>query len=201
MNAYQGTLTAVLLLCATSGAGCAARANDASAAGPARQSGDQATGAQAAVGRPNIPHELAVPEGRHLAFALTGRGVQIYQCRASGGDGAFAWTFVAPRADLLDGRGHRAGTHYAGPTWEAADGSKLVAKKRAEATVGADSVPWLLLQAASHEGDGRMSAISDIQRVMTEGGRAPIGGCSASTDGEQREVTYSALYNFYSQGS
>jgi hypothetical protein len=199
MNAYQGTLIAVLLLSTTAGPGCATRANDASAASPARQSGDKDT--QAAVGRPNIPDELAVPEGRHLAFSLTGRGVQIYQCRTSGGDGAFAWTLVAPRADLLDERGHRAGTHYAGPTWEAADGSKVTAKKLAEAIGGADTVPWLLLQAASHEGDGRMSAISYIQRVETEGGRAPTGGCSASADREQREITYSALYNFYSQGS
>jgi hypothetical protein len=45
--------------------------------------------------------------------------VQIYSCSGT------AWTLVAPRADLYDSRGKLVATHFAGPTWQAKDGSSV----------------------------------------------------------------------------
>jgi hypothetical protein len=37
----------------------------------------------------------------------------------------FAWTLLAPEAFLFDRAGRKIGSHYAGPTWETFDGSKV----------------------------------------------------------------------------
>ena len=45
-------------------------------------------------------------------------GVQIYSCNG------VVWSFVAPRANLVDDQGKLIISHFAGPTWQAKDGSK-----------------------------------------------------------------------------
>src|SRR5437868_3543849 len=65
------------------------------------------------------------PVGETLVGAVTARGVQIYQCRMRHDSTAAEWAFVAPEADLFDERGLPAGRHYAGPRWDAGDGSKI----------------------------------------------------------------------------
>jgi hypothetical protein len=145
---------------------------------------------------PNIPEALAVPQGNKLAFVLQAEGVQIYDCKAAA-DGSVAWVFRAPEADLLGRHGRVAGSHYAGPTWEAIDGSTVVAARLAGATVDATAIPWLLLQAVSHAGQGRMSKVTYIQRISTTGGLAPSGGCDAAHVGAAAEVDYTADYAFY----
>ena len=144
---------------------------------------------------PKIPESLAVPAGNRLGFALEGRGNQIYGCGLSAN--GYAWALVAPDADLFARNGRLAGSHYGGPTWEALDGSTVVAARVAAATVDPTAIPWLLLQATSHTGDGRMAKVSFIQRIETEGGLAPSDACDASTAGQQREVGYRALYRFF----
>jgi hypothetical protein len=136
---------------------------------------------------PEIPEALAVPDGNKLVFVLQAEGVQIYDCKAVA-DGSAAWVFRAPEADLFDQRGRRAGSHYAGPTWEALDGSTVVAARVAGASVDAGAIPWLLLQAASHVGKGRMSKVTFIQRISTGGGLAPAGGCDSTRVGAVRAV-------------
>ena len=42
------------------------------------------------------------------------------------------WVFVAPEARLVDANGMLVGHHYAGPTWEAGDGSKVVGTVKAK---------------------------------------------------------------------
>jgi hypothetical protein len=138
--------------------------------------------------------ELAVPPGHTLAFALDAEGEQIYACA---GDPAPAWTLQAPRATLLGRHGQPAGTHYAGPTWRAADGSSVVATKVAAATPDASAVPWLLLRATSHAEQGRMTRVSFVQRVETSGGLAPGEGCSEASRGATVRVPYRARYCFY----
>jgi hypothetical protein len=145
---------------------------------------------------PEIPEALAVPDGNKLVFVLQAEGVQIYDCKAAA-DGSVAWAFRAPEADLFGQRGRLAGSHYAGPTWEALDGSTVVAARVAGASVDAGAIPWLLLQAASHAGKGRMSKVTFIQRVSTSGGLAPAGGCDATLVGDVAEVDYTADYAFY----
>jgi hypothetical protein len=141
--------------------------------------------------QPQIPAALAVPAGHRLAFSYDAEGYQIYRCNGT------AWTFVAPEADLFNARGRFKGTHYAGPTWEALDGSKVVAARVAGETVDATAIPWLLLGASTHEGNGRMARVSYIQRIDTTGGLAPTTGCDAEHVGLERAIDYTAIYNFY----
>ena len=142
-----------------------------------------------------LPPELAVPDGNRLAFVLNAIGQQIYACQANAT--GHAWVFQAPEADLLKHNGRIAGSHYAGPTWEALDGSTVVAARVAGVTVDPTAIPWLLLSAASHTGEGRMSRVSFIHRLDTVGGLAPTTGCDAEHVGEIRGVDYEAAYYFY----
>jgi hypothetical protein len=146
-----------------------------------------------------IPDALRPPAGQVLALEARAAGVQIYECKASKDDPAqFSWTLKAPEADLKDPSGKPVGKHYAGPTWEASDGSKvmgeLVAKSDAP-VIGA--IPWLLLRAKSTSGSGIFSAIASIQRLQTSGGAAPAKGCDSSQSGKESRVPYSAVYRFY----
>ena len=138
---------------------------------------------------------LAVPSGNRLAFDFDATGVQIYTCAPSGP--GFAWTFVAPEATLLNPGGQTAGIHFAGPTWRANDGSQVVGARVAGVTVDPSAIPWLLLSAASHSGNGRMAKVSFIQRFDTVGGKAPATGCDATTVGATARVDYQATYFFY----
>jgi hypothetical protein len=147
---------------------------------------------------PTVPPALAVPEGNKLAFHLDAIGVQIYGCQATATGPA--WVFSAPEARLLNHGGHVVGTHYAGPTWEAKDGSKVVGARVAGATVDPTAIPWLLLSAASHEGNGRMQDVTFIQRLDTAGGLAPSTGCDADHVGAVVRVDYAATYFFYVAG-
>jgi hypothetical protein len=136
-----------------------------------------------------------VPEGNLLAFALGAVGVQIYVCRADA-TGVFSWTFTAPEATLY-GCGGEAGTHYAGPTWEALDGSKVVAARVAGHSPDPSAIPELLLQATAHEAAGLMANVTYIQRLETTGGLAPATGCDAGHLGEISRIDYTATYYFY----
>jgi hypothetical protein len=185
-SAGTAALLSIALLagCASAGAGQPPRAPRGVGAAPSPSS----CGGGAPTG-------LVVPAGHRLAFELTAEGVQIYLCAAS--EGGHAWTFQAPEAGLADPYGHRAGRHFGGPTWEAADGSRVVAAKAAAASPDAAAIPWLLLRATQHAGDGRMAAVAWIQRVDTSGGLPPAGGCDASTAGTVARVAYRARYCFH----
>jgi hypothetical protein len=143
----------------------------------------------------DFPVTLRPPAGNALAFGFQADGVQIYEC--AGKDGAFAWTFRAPEARLVGLAGELAGTHYAGPTWEATDGSKVVGVKVEGATPNPDAIPWLLLRAASHAGSGRMADVTFVQRLQTSGGNAPTLACDAAHQGAVTRVPYQAAYCFY----
>ena len=78
-----------------------------------------------------------------------------------------------------------------------ADGSSVVGSKLRSVQNDATAVPWLLLQATSHDGAGRMSKVSFIQRLHTSGGLAPTTGCDAAHSGQTARVPYSATYAFY----
>lgn len=137
-----------------------------------------------------------VPTGERAVDRLFAQGVQIYACRAkAGAASASEWVFVAPEAQLIDTQGAVAGKHYAGPHWEAPDGSKIVGavKARVDATE-AGAIPWLLLSARSVGGSGRYAHVTSVQRVNTFGGSAPAAGCDAGTIGTTVRVPYSADY-------
>lgn len=139
---------------------------------------------------PGSPPALKVAPNERLALEAFGSGVQIYEC-ASGGQ----WVLKAPQAELADRDGRKIGTHYAGPTWEASDGSKVVGRVKArENGRGAQDIAWLLLTAASASGSGTLGRTSSIQRMDTVGGAAPAGACRS---GDEARVPYRATYYFY----
>lgn len=145
---------------------------------------------------PPIPAALAVPAGNRLFFHLDAVGVQIYTCAASGS--SFAWKFVAPQANLYNRGGEVVAIHYKGPTWQwLEDGSTVVGSKLAAVTPDPTAIPWLLLGAVSHSGEGRMTRVSYVQRLETVGGNAPASGCDATTVGNAANVPYTATYAFY----
>lgn len=144
---------------------------------------------------PAVPGEIAVPSANKLFLVGHAVGVQIYSCTG------FAWTFVAPRADLYGDNGKLITTHFAGPTWQARDGSTVVGARVAGVTVDATAIPWLLLSATSTapgpDGD-RLVHTTYIQRIATTGGLAPAAAtCNAGTAGTQVEVPYTADYYFW----
>jgi hypothetical protein len=145
-----------------------------------------------------VPPNLAVPGGHFTAFGVWAEGVQIYDCQARADNPmAFEWTFRAPEASLMSLDGEPIGSHYAGPTWEALDGSKIVAAAHANAdSPDPAAIPWLLLEAQSNSGTGLFSTVTYIQRLDTSGGRAPADGCGASTVGQEARVPYTATYTF-----
>ena len=137
-----------------------------------------------------VPENLKPEAKESLALIVPAKGVQIYECREA------KWVFVAPEAELFDRAGNKVGTHYAGPHWEAADGSKVIGavKQRADAP-GTGNIPWLLLGTKSVGNEGSFSKVTSIQRVATVGGVAPAGGCA---QGAQARVDYTADYYFFS---
>jgi hypothetical protein len=148
---------------------------------------------------PSTPEAIAAPGDQVVLLKAGASGAQIYVCKAGAEDAAtFAWSLKAPEADLLDDKGSKIGKHYAGPTWEAADGSKVVGEKKAQADAPeAGAIPWLLLTAKSSEGAGVMAGVKTIQRVDTHGGKAPAEGCDAAHAGAEARVPYTATYYFH----
>ena len=56
------------------------------------------------------------------------------------------------------------------------------------------SIPWLVLWAKSHAGDGIFSSVEYIVRLHTEGGIAPTTKCDQAHIGTEARVGYSAVY-------
>ncbi|HEY6804348.1 MAG TPA: DUF3455 domain-containing protein [Pyrinomonadaceae bacterium] len=144
---------------------------------------------------PNLPSpacdSIEVQSGARFAYRAYATGVQRYRWDGS------TWVFVEPVATLFkDAEYHeKVAVHYAGPTWEANSGGKVVATKIKQCTPDATSIPWLLLQSTSNDGPGLFGVVSYIQRVNTRGGLAPT--APGSQIGTLADVPYTAEYYFY----
>jgi uncharacterized protein DUF3455 len=148
--------------------------------------------------RPIIPERLEVPLNQGLALQVRAAGFQIYTCAASTDSPRFEWTLEAPEADLFDRAGNKIGRHYAGPTWELTDGSRVTGRVVAhEDAPGGKAIPWLLLDATSNAGTGLLAGISSIQRVNTAGGAPPGQPCNRAHLNAEVRVPYTATYFFY----
>jgi hypothetical protein len=142
------------------------------------------------------PKELQPPPDERLLLRAHAEGFQIYACKDAGGK--FNWALVAPEALLTDKNGRPFGKHFAGPAWEATDGSRVTGKAAANApSPDADSIPWLLIAAVGHHGEGVLARVDFIQRVNTKGGKTSPSGCDAAHDGQERREPYSADYLFF----
>jgi hypothetical protein len=152
--------------------------------------------ATAAPSAPNVPTGIAVPDGNKPFLVGHASGVQIYRCNG------VSWGLVAPRANLYGDNGQLIATHFAGPSWQARDGSKVVGRRfKDPVTVDPTAIPWLLLESTSAtagpDGD-RLAGTTFIQRVATTGGLAPDAStCTADSAGAEAEVPYTADYVFW----
>ena len=153
----------------------------------------------AAPAQNGVPDSLKPPSGERLVLQGHATGDQIYICQSSsgGGDTRFAWVLSAPDARLTGDNGKEVAKHFAGPTWQSADGSQVKGKVVSQTAPAPDSIPWLLLTATDHSGSGVMSEVRTIQRLNTKGGRAPTTGCDAQHQGTKARVNYTADYYFY----
>lgn len=157
-------------------------------------------GAWAGIGTSaNVPDNLKAPTTQTLAVVAQAVGAQIYECSTSKTDPArFEWVFKAPDAELFDDTGRKIGKHYAGPTWESDDGSKVIGEVKAhDDGPDGNAIPWLLLSAKSVEGNGIFGRTRSVQRLQTVGGKAPLDGCDRAALGKIARVAYRATYNFY----
>lgn len=143
-----------------------------------------------------VPQQLQPPAGEKLLLQVHAKGDQIYICKGEGGQ--FSWSLKAPDAQLFDASGKPFGKHFAGPSWEAGDGSRVTGKAVANAaSPDADAIPWLLVNVVGHEGNGVLSRATSIQRLNTKSGKAPGSGCDASHIGQEVRVPYTADYLFF----
>jgi hypothetical protein len=155
-----------------------------------------ATGARSQDSASSVPAQLAPPQEEKLVLRAHAKGDQVYTCKKTGDQ--YAWTLKEPQAELFDEQNKSIGHHFVGPAWELNDGSQVVGKVVAKVD-SPDSIPWLLLSAASHSGTGALSSVTSIQRLNTKGGKAPASGCDASHDGSESRVSYTADYFFYAK--
>jgi hypothetical protein len=149
----------------------------------------------------DVPEKIKAPAGEIVILLAQATGSQIYTC-AQGTDGKYAWTLKAPEAELRDAQGKLIGRHYAGPTWKHQDGSEVTGKAVARVDApDTDSIPWLLVAASGHSGDGVFSHVTSVQRIRTHGGQPPSSGeCGAAKQGVETKSAYTAEYVFYASG-
>ena len=141
--------------------------------------------------RTTIPAEIAAPANQRLALVAVGNGVQAYRCDPKpDAPGRYEWAYQAPEAWLRDVAGKSLGRHYAGPTWELTDGSKIVVTSKSD-------IPWLRLAARSTGGAALLANVTAIQQVNTSGGQAPAAGCTQLDQGRILRIEFTADYNFY----
>jgi hypothetical protein len=159
--------------------------------------------ASAPLARPTVPAAIDAPTNVVPALRWFARGTQNYTCTAKTEGGA-EWKLTAPEAILYESAEPNAaqvGTHGAGPSWTANDGSRFVgdaARAKRAASPDAGSIPWLLVPRKDDgAATGTLGGLEFVQRVDTAGGQPPASGCEAATLGAQTKVPYSATYIFY----
>jgi hypothetical protein len=147
--------------------------------------------------RPDVPAAIQAPLGEEVVLLAHASGSQIYTCQAAA-DGKFSWTLKAPDAELKDQKGKVIGSHFAGPTWKLDDGSEVTGKAAAHVdSRDAGSIPWLLVAAVGHSGQGVLTNVTTIQRIHTNGGKPAAEGCDASHLNAETKSSYTADYYFY----
>ena len=145
-----------------------------------------------------MPDKIKAPAGEEVVLQVHASGSQIYVCQP-GTDGKFAWSLKAPEAELHDPQGTVIGRHYAGPAWKDIDGSEVTGKAIARVdSPDSDSIPWLLVSATGHSGDGVLSRVTSIQRIRTKGGLPPpASDCNAAKQNLEVKSSYTADYYFF----
>jgi Protein of unknown function (DUF3455) len=143
-----------------------------------------------------VPERLQPPSKEKLLLQVHAKGDQVYSCKPEGAQ--FGWMLKAPEAQLFSQDGKPFGKHFAGPSWEANDGGRVIGKTVANApSPDADSIPWLLVTVVSRTGQGVLARVTSIQRLNTKGGKPPTSSCDGAHVGKELRVPYSADYFFF----
>ena len=143
-----------------------------------------------------VPAAIAAP-GEAVVATFHAEGAQVYDCKADA-SGKLAWQFREPIATLLRD-GSTVGRHYAGPNWEASDGSVVTGKAAANSPGATPAdIPWLKLDVVARRGNGVLSGVTTVQRINTRGG-VVSGTCDKA--GSFSSAPYSADYVFLRKGS
>jgi hypothetical protein len=130
------------------------------------------------------------------AIQMTGKGVQIYSCQPAGA--SFAWKLKGPEAVLYTDDGKPAGRHFAGPSWQAADGSTIVGQTLVSSpSPQPGSIAWLVLRVVSNSSAGLFANVTYVTRTGTQGGIAPASGCDLAHPGVETRSPYTATYTFF----
>lgn len=156
--------------------------------------------------------KLVIPEAIELPANLPGgntrvetyfaEGVQKYKAQQKAGSDpvTYEWVFVAPQADLYDKTNKKIGTHSAGPSWQlfgSADSifAQHFSPPKTAPAPDPSSIDWLLLMPkAGKTPTGVFANVAYIQRIATQGGKAPAIPPASIT--ETTEVKYTAVYRF-----
>jgi hypothetical protein len=137
----------------------------------------------------------AVASDETVILKVHAEGAQIYECKADPA-GTMTWQFREPIATLFHD-GKTVGRHFAGPSWEAADGSAVIGKVVGKAPgASAKDIAWLKLDVADKRGDGLLKNVTTVQRLETHGGGFE-GACDQA--GTFHVEPYSAEYVFLSK--
>lgn len=144
----------------------------------------------------SIPEAIRVPDGHEAFLTVHAKGNQIYLCTVK--NDLYSWQIQAPDAQLFDDSGQIVGKHYSGPVWEYKEGSRVQGKlvSKIDKTPGS-AITWLLVEVVGHTGKSPFAKSSFINRINTQGGIPPAGGCDANHLGSEKHVNYSADYIFY----
>jgi hypothetical protein len=152
----------------------------------------------------DLPANL--PGGNTRVVTFYAVGVQKYKAQAVAGSNpvTYQWIFVAPQADLYDATNAKVGTHSAGPTWQLfpATTDSLYGQAfnpaKSAASPDASGIDWLLLMPKTGKTPtGIFANVSYIQRIATNGGKAPA---TLPVNADQTvDVPYTAIYRFTKQ--
>lgn len=160
------------------------------------------TGAAARSLAQPVIDSLSTLGGQPARITVRATGIEVYVCRSlngphKGDPPTYHWVESHASAELTDAvTGAEAGHLSAGPTWEAADGSR-VGGKLAGSVSAPGSLGWAVFEAGTHLETGLLSRTVYIRQAFTSGGRAPRSGCDAAHAGSEAREPFTAVYIFY----
>jgi hypothetical protein len=146
-----------------------------------------------------VSAQLQPAAGQEPFWQVHASGFQVYQCALkTDAPATWGWKLTGPEATLTNASGAAVGRHFAGPSWAGNDGATVVGKVVASAPAAQPgAVAWLLLTITSREGQGLLTPTTSVQRLQTQGGSAPQGGCDADHASGVARVPYTATYVFW----
>jgi hypothetical protein len=140
------------------------------------------------------------PLGNSRIATYYAKGVQKYKAQVKAADpAAFEWVFIGPDAKLYDVSNAKIGSHGAGPHWTLTPADSIFAQQfappRTAPSPDPNSIDWLLLMTkVGTTPTGVFAEVDYIQRIATEGGKAPATAPKSAK--ETVDVPYTAIYRF-----